>query len=155
MRQKCLLVLVGFLLGWAACWCKLFFSAIRGADIFRYANLVGYELALYRQMFGKFPEGSNADIGNALNGQNPSNSVFILSSSPLLNDKHEIIDPWGTPYRIYFSPVYGSVVWSAGIFGKFDCRRSDNHFYAFGIAPSNSVVEPSPAQSTSSDSRNR
>jgi hypothetical protein len=57
----------------------------------------------YKQHVGEYPKGANHEIVGALSGHN-SKKVIILAIKPEhLNAKGEVIDPWGTPLRLYFS----------------------------------------------------
>jgi hypothetical protein len=61
----------------------------------------------YGAMFGGNPVGTNAEITQALNGNNPSHALF-LSGIPgqQINSNGEMVDPWGTPY--FFHQLSGS-----------------------------------------------
>ena len=53
----------------------------------------------YGAMFGGNPEGLNSEITSQLNGHNPKQANFIQSDAGMrINEKGELIDPWGTPY---------------------------------------------------------
>lgn len=58
----------------------------------------------YKKIVGTYPAGSNADIARALYGKNEKNLIILIVPRCELNVKGEIIDPWGTPYKIYFAP---------------------------------------------------
>ncbi len=52
----------------------------------------------YRERFGGLPSGeSNAQIVNALTGNNPLGLALIERSHPAVNPKGEMTDRWGTP----------------------------------------------------------
>jgi hypothetical protein len=52
----------------------------------------------YGSMFHGNPVGTNPEITSALNGNNPRQVTFINAESGLqINDKGEMVDPWGTP----------------------------------------------------------
>ncbi len=61
----------------------------------------------YREFVGSYPVGANAALTKALLGQaagQTGKKVLILSVRRAdLNDKGEILDPWRTPLRFYFS----------------------------------------------------
>ena len=58
----------------------------------------------YKQHVGDYPRGNNADIARALlEGQNPKRIIILAVRKAGLNSKGEIIDPWGTPLKIYFA----------------------------------------------------
>ena len=63
--------------------------------------------------------GNNADILKALQGQNSKNLIVLVGRKSELNSKGEIVDPWGTPLRIYFSGT-GILIRSAGPNRRFD-----------------------------------
>lgn len=56
----------------------------------------------YKEYVGEYPKGNNAEIARALQGENPKRVILILKKSDL-NIKNEIVDPWGTPLKIYFA----------------------------------------------------
>ena len=58
----------------------------------------------FKSHVGSYPEGGNADIAKALLQGNNSKKVIILAvKKSELNAKGEIVDPWGTPLKIYFA----------------------------------------------------
>jgi hypothetical protein len=58
----------------------------------------------YREFVGSYPTGNNVAITKALLGQAGEKKVLILAVRRAdLNDKGEILDPWGTPLQFYFS----------------------------------------------------
>ena len=58
----------------------------------------------YKQHVGSYPSGNNADIAKALlEGQNPKKIIILAVTKAQVNDKGEIVDPWGTPLKIYFA----------------------------------------------------
>ncbi len=61
-------------------------------------------LQQYREFVGSYPTGNNVTIARALLGQNDK-KVLILAvrNKSDVNDKGEILDPWRTPFRFYFS----------------------------------------------------
>jgi Type II secretion system (T2SS), protein G len=68
----------------------------------------------YRSVLGGYPQGTAAQILDALRGENTDSKVFLTVSPQRLNASGEYLDPWHTPYRVAFSPT-----------GK-------PHFYSFG-----------------------
>jgi type II secretory pathway pseudopilin PulG len=76
-------------------------------------------LQKYKEHVGSYPTGGNAEVAKALKGQNPKNVIILVGRKTDLNDKGEFIDPWGTPFRIYFSDN-GILVRSAGPNRRFD-----------------------------------
>lgn len=58
----------------------------------------------YKQIVGKYPSGSNAEITKAIREGNNEKKLMILAvKDSQLNAKGEIVDPWGTPLKIYFA----------------------------------------------------
>ena len=76
-------------------------------------------LQKYKEIVGAYPLGSNAEVAKALKGNNPKNVIILVGRKNELNEKGEIVDPWGTPLRIYFSDV-GVLIRSAGPNRRFD-----------------------------------
>ena len=60
-------------------------------------------LQQYKEFVGTYPTGANAAIAKALLGQTEKKVLILAVRRSDLNDKGEIIDPWGTPYQFYFS----------------------------------------------------
>ena len=61
----------------------------------------------YRSMFGENPVGTNPEITNALNGDNPKQARFIKEELGLrINGKGELVDYWGTPF--FFHQLSGT-----------------------------------------------
>src|SRR5688572_7419003 len=87
-------------------------------------------LQQYKENVGSYPVGSNSEIIKTLQGNNPKKLIILVSRKAELNDKGEILDPWGTPLRIYFSDA-GVLVRSAGANRRFDdstVLESDDFF---------------------------
>jgi hypothetical protein len=78
-----------------------------------------YALQQYKEHIGAYPTGSNADIAKALMGNNPKNMIILVGRKKEVNSKGEIVDPWGSPLRIYFAGE-GVLVRSAGPNKRFD-----------------------------------
>ena len=78
-------------------------------------------LQKYKERVGSYPMGGNLEVSKALQGNNSKNVIIIVGSAKKsnLNEKGEIIDPWGTPLRIYFSDT-GVLIRSAGPNRRFD-----------------------------------
>jgi hypothetical protein len=72
---------------------------------------------------GAYPVGNNAEVVKAMNGQNPKSVIILVGRKTEVNAKGEIVDPWGTPLRIYFSDS-GVLVRSAGPNRRFDDSTS-------------------------------
>ncbi len=60
-------------------------------------------LQQYREFVGSFPTGSNLGIAKALLGRTDKKVLILAVRKSDMNDKGEILDPWGTPLRFYFS----------------------------------------------------
>jgi hypothetical protein len=61
----------------------------------------------YGSMFGGNPVGVNSEITSQLNGHNPKQANFIRPEAGMrLNDRGELVDPWGTPY--FFHQLSGT-----------------------------------------------
>jgi len=60
-------------------------------------------LQQYKEFVGNYPTGNNIAIAKALLGQTDKKVLILAVRSSNINDKGEILDPWGTPYQFYFS----------------------------------------------------
>src|SRR5215475_4229168 len=62
-------------------------------------------LQKYKERVGSYPTGGNIEVSKARQGNNSKNVSVIVGSAKKsnVNEKGEIIDPGGTPLRIYFS----------------------------------------------------
>lgn len=76
-------------------------------------------LQRYKEVCGNYPVGNNAQIVKALTGTNPKNVIILVGRKTNLNSQGEMIDPWGTPLRIYFAGE-GILIRSAGPNKRFD-----------------------------------
>ena len=57
----------------------------------------------YKEFVGSYPTGNNAQIAKALSGQTEKKVLILAVRRTDMNDKGEILDPWGTPLQFYFS----------------------------------------------------
>lgn len=58
----------------------------------------------FKTIVGKYPSGSNAQISKAIReGDNEKRLMIMAVKDAQINAKGEIIDPWGTPLKIYFA----------------------------------------------------
>ncbi len=57
----------------------------------------------YKEFVGTYPTGNNAQIVKALLGQTDKKVLILAVRRSELNDKGELVDPWGTPLQFYFS----------------------------------------------------
>jgi len=102
---------------------KIFYSTPPGPPVvpagkpapLEYTNLapdlvldnVRHAIRDYRSMFGGDPVGVNSEITAQLNGNNPKQATFIQPESGMrLDDRGELVDPWGTPY--FFHQLSGT-----------------------------------------------
>lgn len=60
-------------------------------------------LQQYREFVGTYPTGNNITIAKALLGRSEKKVLILAVRKSDMNDKGEILDPWGTPLRFYFS----------------------------------------------------
>lgn len=60
-------------------------------------------LQQYKEFVGTYPSGANKSIANSLLGQTDKKVLILAVRRSDLNDKGEIMDPWGTPLQFYFS----------------------------------------------------
>ncbi len=66
-------------------------------------NLI-LSLQQYREFTGNYPTGNNACITKDLLGRGEKKVVILTARNHSeLNEKGEIVDPWGTPLQFYFS----------------------------------------------------
>jgi hypothetical protein len=56
----------------------------------------------YREFTGSYPMGSNVQVAKALLGQGEKKVLILAVRKAPINDKGEILDPWGTPLQFYF-----------------------------------------------------
>jgi hypothetical protein len=57
----------------------------------------------YREFVGSYPTGNNAAVAKALLGQGEKKVLILAVRRSEMNDKGEIVDPWGMPLQFYFS----------------------------------------------------
>ena len=57
----------------------------------------------YREFVGTYPTGNNLTIAKALLGRTEKKVLILAVRKSDMNDKGEILDPWGIPLRFYFS----------------------------------------------------
>ena len=60
-------------------------------------------LDTYKATFGDFPAGDSSAVFRALRGENPRKIVFLQCRAESVSPDGSMLDPWGTPYKIYFS----------------------------------------------------
>ncbi len=111
-------------------------TANSGSEVRQLA--LGLETALldYHQAFGKFPEGGAGEILSALRGKNDLAKQFIvIDENKNVNEHGEMLDPWGTPFRIAFDPgAKVAKIHSAGpnlIFEDKPSKHGGDDFYSW------------------------
>jgi hypothetical protein len=57
----------------------------------------------YKEFVGTYPTGNNISIARALLGQTDKKVLILAVRKSDMNDKGEILDPWGVPLQFYFS----------------------------------------------------
>ena len=57
----------------------------------------------YKEFTGSYPVGNNIAIAKALLGGGEKKVMILAVRRAEINDKGEILDPWGTPLQFYFS----------------------------------------------------
>ena len=57
----------------------------------------------YREFVGSYPTGNNIQITKALSGQTEKKVMILAVRRTDMNDKGEMLDPWGTPLMFYFA----------------------------------------------------
>jgi hypothetical protein len=57
----------------------------------------------FKEFTGGYPTGNNVQIARALLGQSEKKVLILAVRRAEINDKGEILDPWGTPLQFYFS----------------------------------------------------
>ena len=78
----------------------------------------------YKTHVGSYPSGTPAEIAKALlEGNNPKKIIILAVKKAELNAKGEIVDPWGTPLKIYFANNE-VLIRSAGPNKQFDDSKS-------------------------------
>src|SRR5260221_11671845 len=61
-------------------------------------------LQQYKEFAGSYPTGSNLEIAKAMAGKGDKKITILAVRKSEVNEKGEIIDPWGTPLQFYFAP---------------------------------------------------
>jgi Type II secretion system (T2SS), protein G len=95
-------------------------SEFRRAYAHTTAVILADHVKEYRQEYGFYPAGNNAEIIRALCGDNPRKVVFFEPHGDL-SAAGELLDPWGTPYRFDLSDPKNPKIYS---FGK---NKRDDH----------------------------
>ena len=85
----------------------------------------------YSSEYGVIPNGDSHTIFQSLRGQNPRKIIFLEFQSRSISSDGDLLDPWGTPYKLYFSGK-DILVRSAGPNKRFDSSREkkfDDYFH--------------------------
>ena len=83
------------------------------------ATSIRSALLMYEAAFERFPAGDSRAVFRALRGENQQHKVYLHTSAQSTSSGGEFLDPWGTPFRIYFSGKE-VLVRSAGPDKRFD-----------------------------------
>ena len=67
------------------------------------ATSIRNALMMYEADFGAFPAGDSRAVFRALRGQNQQHKEYLNTAAQSTSSEEEFLDPWGTPFRIYFS----------------------------------------------------
>jgi len=85
----------------------------------------------YKTIVGKYPAGNNSQITKSIReGDNEKHLMIMAVRDSQLNAKGEIVDPWGTPLKIYFAQSE-VLIRSAGPNKQFEDAKatiSDDYF---------------------------
>ena len=111
-------------------------TADNGSEVKQLARALDLALLEYRQEFGRFPEGQGGEIISALRGKNERGKTFlVLNENSAVNELGEMLDPWGTPFRITFAAdATVPKIHSAGpnlIFEEKATKRSGDDYYSW------------------------
>ena len=83
-------------------------------------------LDMYEAEFGGAPTGDSSEVFRALRGNNPRKIVFLQCRAESISPDAGMLDPWGTPYKVYFSGK-DALIRSAGPNKQFD-DSAKQHF---------------------------
>ncbi|MCP5559339.1 MAG: hypothetical protein H7A55_16450 [Verrucomicrobiaceae bacterium] len=75
---------------------------------------IALNLRSFGQRFGGNPVGTNAEIVQALMGENAARATYLPPEQRKLNANGELIDRWGTPYFFHSDSATETEVRSAG-----------------------------------------
>ena len=91
-----------------------YFEIVRSSPEFQQMEELALNIRHFGQRFGGNPTGSNAEITQALNGGNEKRAIYLPANLKHLNEKGELLDPWGTPYFFHSNSATDTEVRSAG-----------------------------------------
>ena len=94
-------------------------------------NALMSALQQYKVKYGAYPTGDSADISRALTGHNKDKDIFLVWRTKSTAANGELMDPWGTPYMIYFCGM-NPLIRSAGPNKRFDSSRDKGFDDIFG-----------------------
>jgi Type II secretion system (T2SS), protein G len=117
---------------WGYQWYAKLTAEQRAAQFNEDVNDIFYAVQKYKEHVGSYPAGSNAEVVKALSGENSKHVFIEIGRHKTLNDKGELVDPWGTPFKIYFSGD-SVLIRSAGPNKKFEdssVQNSDDYIRA-------------------------
>ena len=107
-------------------------AAAKTTDVKELAHGLDEALLNYRKAHGIFPEGSAGEIVTALRTPDEKGDSYLDLAPAAVNDHGEMLDPWGTPFRITFDGVNNVPrIHSAGpnlIFEDKPGKRSDDYY---------------------------
>jgi hypothetical protein len=89
-------------------------------------RVLAYNLQQYREEIGTLPPTDNKRVVDSLCGENPKHNAYCERSDFRLNERGEVIDPFGSPY--IFSYLEGKVkVTSSAVNVSADENLFQNH----------------------------
>lgn len=84
---------------------------------------IAHAIAGYHNNIGEYPAQRNSDIFLALTGKNKKKLSFLAWKKRRLNEAGEMLDMWGSPFRITINSGGNIMIHSAGpnlLFGDDD-----------------------------------
>jgi hypothetical protein len=106
MKRALIIAAIVLAVGGVLCVAKAWTPRKAEAKILKF-NLDADNLILglqqYREFVGTYPTGNNVTIAKSLLGRSEKKVLILAVRKSDMNDKGEILDPWGTPLRFYFS----------------------------------------------------
>ena len=113
------LIAIMMLGGWAYTSLNSYRTSVRFTQLGADTDDLFEALQTYKERLGVYPVGSNAEVVKAMMGNNAKSLIILVGRKKNLNTKGELVDPWGTPFRIYFAGE-GIMIRSAGPNKRFD-----------------------------------
>jgi len=110
--------------------CTKFRTDRRDSRIESHTTMLIAALQGYKAETGTYPPGDSRDIGNALFGRNAQKIIYYETANRYRTPEGDILDPYGTPYRFYFSGDH-VLIRSAGRNKRFEdgtVERSDDYY---------------------------